>query len=376
MTSLALGRRESPVPWYVATTLVGSLSIVVGLLWDISWHVTIGRDTFWTPAHLAIHLGGLLGGLTGGALVLQGTFLRTEGGPASIRFWGFLGPLGAWVAIWGALAMLTSAPFDDWWHSAYGLDVQIVSPPHSLLAFGMFGVQVGAMLLVLAAQNRAGNPVLTWAYVLSAGLLLAMAASFTMEYSDPNSQHAARFFEVSAALYPLFLVAFAWPTRLSFGATSIAGVYMLVRAAMTWILPLFEAHPRLAPIFNPVDHMWPTPFPLLLVLPALAIDLLLRSRERRSALVLAALLAMAFLVLFVPSQWLFSDFMLSPWARNHFFGADQWEYTAPPGDWRYRFWQLKTQPMNGGALATIALLAYLSCLLGILLGRFLRRVRR
>jgi hypothetical protein len=29
-------------------------SIVFGLYWDISWHMTIGRDTFWTPAHLAI----------------------------------------------------------------------------------------------------------------------------------------------------------------------------------------------------------------------------------------------------------------------------------------------------------------------------------
>lgn len=30
-----------------------------------------------------------------------------------ISSWGFRAPYGAWVAIWGALAMLTSAPFDD-----------------------------------------------------------------------------------------------------------------------------------------------------------------------------------------------------------------------------------------------------------------------
>ena len=48
-----------------------------------------------------------------------------------VRFWGFRAPLGAWVAIWGAFAMLTSAPFDDWWHNAYGLDVKVLSPPHS-----------------------------------------------------------------------------------------------------------------------------------------------------------------------------------------------------------------------------------------------------
>jgi len=34
--------------------------------------------------------------------------------------------------------MLASAPFDDWWHNAYGLDVRIISPPHMVLAAGFF----------------------------------------------------------------------------------------------------------------------------------------------------------------------------------------------------------------------------------------------
>ncbi len=53
-----------------------------------------------------------------------------------MRFWGFSGPLGAWVTIWGTFVMITSAPFDNWWHNAYGLDVKIVSPPHMVLAAG------------------------------------------------------------------------------------------------------------------------------------------------------------------------------------------------------------------------------------------------
>jgi hypothetical protein len=43
-----------------------------------------------------------------------------------------------------------------------------------------------------------------------------------------------------------------------------------------WMLGLFPATPKLAPIFNPVTHMVALPFPLLLVFPAMAIDLLLR----------------------------------------------------------------------------------------------------
>ena len=58
---------ESPVAsrvttWFARVIVLGAISIVVGILWDISWHRTIGRDSFWTPAHMAIYLGGILGG--------------------------------------------------------------------------------------------------------------------------------------------------------------------------------------------------------------------------------------------------------------------------------------------------------------------------
>ena len=64
------GTRSPPLaahlPWYVAATLVAATSAKVGIIWDISWHRSIGRDTFWTPAHAAIYLGGVLAGLACG----------------------------------------------------------------------------------------------------------------------------------------------------------------------------------------------------------------------------------------------------------------------------------------------------------------------
>src|SRR6266576_3172273 len=53
-------RTTAPVPWYLTAVLLAATSTVVGVIWDISWHRTIGRDTFWTPAHMAIYLGGVL----------------------------------------------------------------------------------------------------------------------------------------------------------------------------------------------------------------------------------------------------------------------------------------------------------------------------
>jgi len=37
------------VPWLVWANVIASISIATGLYWDISWHETIGRDSFWTP---------------------------------------------------------------------------------------------------------------------------------------------------------------------------------------------------------------------------------------------------------------------------------------------------------------------------------------
>jgi hypothetical protein len=379
--------RAAALPWQVSAMLVGSTSIVVGILWDISWHMTIGRDTFWTPAHMAIYLGGVLAGICGGWLALKTTFASTpEERDVAVRFWGFRAPLGAWVAIWGALAMLTSAPFDDWWHNAYGLDVEILSPPHTVLAAGMIAIQLGAMLLVLALQNRAAESKvearsLGLAFVYAAGAVLSMLAILLTEYNYPNAQHAAFFYKVSCAVYPVLLVAAARASRLRWAATLTAAFYMLITLAMVWILPLFAAQPRLGPIDNPVDHMVPPGFPLLLIVPALAVDWILQRRERweekAGGWLLAMGLAAAFLALFFVSQWLFADFLLSPASRNPLFAGDmQWSYGDEPGAYRYRFWQLDEDPLTPARLGTALLLGILATRIGLWWGSWMSRVRR
>ena len=137
------------LPWYCIVLVCGAACIPIGVLWDISWHEAIGRDTFWTPAHMVTYIGGLVPGLTCGWLALKTHFFGTpEERAASVSLWGFRAPLGAWVAIWGSFTMVLSAPFDNWWHDAYGLDVKSLSPPHVVLAIGMLGVAAGVLLLL------------------------------------------------------------------------------------------------------------------------------------------------------------------------------------------------------------------------------------
>jgi hypothetical protein len=349
---------------------------MVGTHWDISWHRSIGRDTFWTPAHLAIYLGGVLAGLSGAWQVLRGTWGSPSAGPG-VRVWGLRGPVGAWVGIWGAAAMLVSAPFDDWWHNAYGLDVEILSPPHSLLGLGVITIQLGALLVILSHLNRtpeAGRRPLAIAFAYGAGALLLMTATLLTEWNIPNMQHRAGFYMIAAGAYPVLLLAVGRAAPLRWPATTAAALYMAVSLAMTWILPLFPGRPLLGPILNAVDHMVPPPFPVLLVLPALAVDLLLR-RARGNDWTLAALAGPAFLAVFFVAQFWFSEFLLTPLARNWFFAADRWDYSVLPGEWRYRFWgafDVVTAPR----LAAAAVVALASARLGLALGRWMRGVVR
>src|SRR6266849_2490481 len=154
-TAFPLERTER-IPWYLWLGLIASTSAVVGGQWDISWHRSIGRDTFWTPAHMLIYLCGVLGGIICGYVILATTFQKTSPlREASISMWGFRGPLGAFICAWGGMTMITSAPFDNWWHAAYGLDVKILSPPHVLLALGMTALRFGTVVLILSEMNRA-----------------------------------------------------------------------------------------------------------------------------------------------------------------------------------------------------------------------------
>ena len=56
MATAALPPRTTAVPWYIWCCTLAVTSAIVGVQWDISWHRSIGRDTFWTPAHMAIYL--------------------------------------------------------------------------------------------------------------------------------------------------------------------------------------------------------------------------------------------------------------------------------------------------------------------------------
>jgi len=369
------------VPWFLYAVLFASASVIVGVTWDISWHRTIGRDTFWTPAHLAIYLGGIVAGLTCGWVALRLTFASgaavAADRAATVRFWGFRAPLGAWVCIWGAFAMLTSAPFDDWWHNSYGLDVKILSPPHALLAAGIGAIQFGAMLMAVAWQNRsdAMRARLGQLYLVSAGLLLVLLATLATEYIQRWDMHRSLFYMVSAGVFPLILVSTARASVSKWPATTTALVYMGFMFIMLLVLPLFRGEPLLGPIYVHVTNFVPPDFPLLLVVPALLIDLAMQRMGRGRDWRLSALAGVAFVAAFVAVQWPFADFLMSPWARNAIFVADRMDYGVDPTR-QALFFTLNQPDKLAFGLTAAVVLAFVSTRCGLWWGNWMSRVQR
>lgn len=370
-------RRDLPV--YLYAVSLASLFTVVGILWDISWHKSIGRDKFLSPPHILVYLGAIFAGLFSGVQVIWSSFRPTAATKAThIKVWGvFYSSLGSLFCIWGAIAMLTSAPFDDWWHSAYGLDVTILSPPHTLLAMGMIFLQFGACVSIAKYLNNeqesmtltvTGNPgfqpdggrslLLRILFIICASSLLCMVYGLGTDYLRVRGMRNGFFYIIATTASLLFLPAFGRALRMRWGMTALASGYFAIVAVSNWILQFFPAEPKLGPILTHTTHFQPSQFPLLIMIPALAADLILGwgpNHLRQSSAgkltilpntspigndwIKALLMSLSFIALLLAVEYPFSGFLLeSPGARNWFFGADTWYFGAPPNaPFRYRF---------------------------------------
>ncbi len=69
--------KTAGVPWYVWCGAIAVTSSSIGGAWDVSWHRSIGRDTFWTPAHMAIQACGVMAAIICGYLIVVNTFMRS-----------------------------------------------------------------------------------------------------------------------------------------------------------------------------------------------------------------------------------------------------------------------------------------------------------
>jgi hypothetical protein len=406
-TAASVSAKTLSIPWYIWCNVIAVACSVVGGVWDISWHESVGRDTFWTPAHLLIQLCGILSGFGCGYLILNTTFRKDSPLRAnSVSVWGFRGPLGAFICAWGAVGMITSAPFDNWWHNAYGLDVKILSPPHILLALGMTGIRFGTLVMVLAEFNRAAGEyrarlerILFFCFTF----LLGMTVGIMQEDTFRMYMHGAKFYVVVMFAAPIWFAAASRASENRWAATIVTGFYTAMHLCFMWILQLIPAEPKLGPVYQKITHLVPPDFPLLMIVPAIVFDLVRRYLTMQNASAnqstiaqtshstgystnrwsnpwaQSAILGAATLASFLAVQWPFANFLMSPASRNFFFATDNAPYFIPPDSpWaRYAYLATESTPAEFAIRMLVALLAgILMVRAGLTWGNWMQRIRR
>jgi len=117
---------------FTRATIGFLFTAIVAGSWDIWWHVTLGRETFWSYPHLVLYSGVIIAI----GLGLHSWYKTKQG------IWG-------WIAF-ALLLVPLSAPFDEAWHrffdqEAAGGLLSILSPPHLTLVVGLL---TGFLLLL------------------------------------------------------------------------------------------------------------------------------------------------------------------------------------------------------------------------------------
>jgi len=215
-------------------------------------------------------------------------------------------------------------------------------------------------------------------YIYVAGMILVCLSILQMEMVFRSAMHQVHEYHLIAMIAPVVLVIGGRSSGSRWGATAVASVYFVFVLLMSWFLPLFPAEPKLGPVYIQVTHFVPPEFPLLLIVPAFALDLLWQRTEGWNPWKLAAVSAVVFVATFIAVQWPFANFLMSPGARNWFFGAKYFSYFIRPTSFYVRYLFFPTEQGSdllqewAWTLATAAL----TIRLGLATAAWMRGVRR
>jgi hypothetical protein len=290
---------------YVVPVLVASVSLqvaVLGMYWDVGYHIDHGRDEgVLTLAHLLIVAG--LQGIVIAALlhgVLRGPAARNE---RRIPALGLrMSPGGIVILVCGGIALL-GFPLDAAWHALFGEDVTLWGPTH-LFMIGGAGVSTLGLWMVMRQGFELGRPrrVARRAQLRIAGALIIGLSTFQAEFDFGVPQ-----FQL---LYQPVLIAFAA------GVALVCARSMLGRWGAFQALGLYFAIRGLLALFVGVVVGYTTPhFPLYLA-EAAAVELAALAAPR-APLRFALLSGLGIGTLGLAAEWGWSHvWMAHPWPTS------------------------------------------------------------
>jgi len=257
----ALERRTGYAAWSVVGSASGLVLLgiaMVGLYWDVAWHIDLGRDKeVLSPPHLLI-----LTSLTGliGVGLLSIVTATVTGADVRLR-------LGRWRLPWSAILLLAfrigglvAFVLDALWHDAYGVDVTLLSPPHiGLLASGTLSA---VALWLMLAEGRPSAGGLTQ---LGRALQVMTLASVLIGLSTYQAEY-----DYGVPLFPVVLLPVLVMAAAGLGLTT-ARLALGRGGAVASALGFLVLRGALAPVVGGLGHVMPR---TALYLPAaLAVEL-------------------------------------------------------------------------------------------------------
>lgn len=135
------------------TFLVFFASTAAGKLWDRIYHLTVIFDTFWSAPHFFVFVMTTITGLMVAGIASTPN-LRVWFGPsvrAPILGWKMAGTLVILGA--GLVALSIDIMFDNFWHTAFGLDETQWSVPHDTLTWCWFTIIMGFIAARMAFRQ-------------------------------------------------------------------------------------------------------------------------------------------------------------------------------------------------------------------------------
>ena len=154
----------------------------------------------------------------------------------------------------------------------------------------------------------------------------------------------------------------------------MAGVYTLFRWRWSGSCRCSPPSRSSGPVYYHVTHFVPPEFPLLLIVPAIALDLIWPRAARWGVLARALALGRALRRrVFFAVQWPFADFLHVAAARNWFFGTDYFGYYEHP-TYCDRQYSLRRRRARRAHFVTVLALAVLAAMLASALGLRARRL--
>jgi hypothetical protein len=281
---------------------VGSILQIAGGNWDVTSHLLLKPETFFTPSHTIMYGGILLLSISAliAACVLY-KYKQIKHDPISLSF-KFL--------IIGSVLSIVSGPSDFVWHEVFGVD-GFLSPTHLMLITGMLintiGTVLGLTRLNSLQKDRSFYIVNRMFLVIALIALWLNLISYVYIFSLPISSGDVFNFNLHPVLESLialiflplinaFMILFTTNTIKNFGYISLVGIGVIIITSISNILPSEELS-----IF--------LPYYLLSVIPFILIDLVVydklpftegKSRSKNKILFATVISASLFYVIGYP----------------------------------------------------------------------------